>query len=75
MAKSKLTDAQVAEIRRLFASKTTRTPWGVPQLASAFGVSKAKIRQIVSSTTPGKTYMGMDGAARDLDSSSPFSGY
>jgi len=75
MPRSKLTDAQIAEIRRLFGSKTTKHEWNAAKLASAFGTSKAMIFRLVKDVTPGKTFMGIGGLGLDLDSASPWARY
>jgi len=71
MPRSKLTDAQIAEIRRLYSLRGSTQNWTVAKLAGVFGTSKAKIVSLCRDL-PFAGYRGYPQAPQNLESSSPF---
>lgn len=70
MPKSKLTDAQIAEIRHLYAGKT-RGDWGVSRIARAFGTSPARVVSLCKDLRP-SGYMGVPSSEQNLTGASAY---
>lgn len=65
MARNRLTDAQIAEIRRLYSAKNPRQAWPVAKIAGVFGVSASTVRKLVADAPRGAGRQGYPGGGTD----------